>query len=311
MTDAAAISGIVACPRCHRPLRPDGYSLSCPACDRVFEPNRYGYFDFIIEPGLHEIEPVTETYATIQHECGERVYEEYLRGYFSREAGKRILDVGCGLGRGITRLLEDGYHAYGVDLPHLSRFWSRAANSPLHFFCGGASHLPFADNFFDVVYSLGVIEHIGTAIGHCTLAWDYLEKRREFASEMLRVTRAGGRILLSCPNKQFPVDIQHGPRDALSPRARVRSFLFAKTGLNFHPSWGKYHLLSYPEARRLFFESGEARTFRPQSLKGFFGFSRVRPEALKSLATFYCNHLPGFLLPTFFNPYLLVEIRKS
>jgi SAM-dependent methyltransferase len=310
MVDITEISKTLVCPQCHLPLVPGENSLRCEVCNQVFVANRYEYFDFILNSTLYGVESVTEDYATIQHECGDRVYEEYIKGYLSREPFSRVLDVGCGIGRGIMKLLEEGYEAYGVDLPNLSRFWSKARNDPDHFFCCDAAHLPFPDNFFDVIFSLGVIEHIGTQIGHCTLVNHCDKERQKYANEILRVTRPRGRILISCPNKHFPIDIQHGPRDVLSPPSRLRSFLFEKTGLNVHPTWGRYHLLSYSETERLFCKHGGARAFYPQRLKGFFAFTRIRPLAFRRLVTLYCNHLPRFLLPTFFNPYVLVEIRK-
>jgi SAM-dependent methyltransferase len=56
-------------------------------------------------------------------------------------------------------------------------------------------HLPFADHAFDVVLSNEVIEHV---------ADDALSAR-----EMVRVLRTGGRIVLFCPNRWYPVE-QHG-----------------------------------------------------------------------------------------------------
>jgi SAM-dependent methyltransferase len=310
MVDINGISKTAVCPRCHLPLAPRGNSLHCAACNRSFATNRHGYLDFITDSSLSQVKSVTYEYAAIQHECGDRVYREYIRDYLFREPFGRVLDVGCGLGRGIVKLLEGGYNAYGVDLPSLSPFWAAARNNPLHFFCCDAAHLPFPDNFFDAVFSLGVIEHIGTQVGHCTLADDYRQKRQQYANEILRVTRPNGRILISCPNKNFPVDIQHGPSDALGPPSRVRSFLFEKTGLNVHRAWGRYHLLSYSETTRLFCQNGGARLFKPQPLKGLFAFTQVKPRAFQRLAALYCTHLPHLLLPTFLNPYMLAEIRK-
>jgi len=310
IADITRISKITVCPRCHHSLIPAKNSLRCEVCNCVFGTNRYGYLDFILDPTLYQIESVTEEYATIQHECGDRLYDEYIRDYLFRERFSRVLDVGCGLGRGIVRLLEEGYDAHGVDLPNLSRFWSEVRNDPFHFFCSDAAHLPFPDDYFDTVLSLGVIEHIGTQIGHCTLASHYRKERENYVKEILRVAKPNARILISCPNKHFPLDIQHGPRDVLSSPSRLRSYLFKKTGLNVHPMWGRYHLLSYAETKRLFCKNGGARTFYPQPLKGIFAFTRIRPPALRRLAALYCDHLPRFLLSTFVNPYMLTEIRK-
>jgi SAM-dependent methyltransferase len=55
--------------------------------------------------------------------------------------------------------------------------------------------LPFAANTFDLVFSNEVIEHV--------------ENDALYAAEMVRVVKPGGRILLFCPNRWYPVE-QHG-----------------------------------------------------------------------------------------------------
>jgi SAM-dependent methyltransferase len=252
-----------------------------------------------------------EDYFKDQEHSGLRVFQEYLLPLLlTGGAVKTVLDVGCGMGQGIRQLDLNGSEAYGVDLPCYSPFWAQAGLESTRFMCADACSLPFSDNFFDFVYSLGVIEHIGTVIGHCTLRPDYQEKRKAYARELLRVTKEGGRIIIACPNKTFPADVQHGPTDALSPKAPFRSFICRKTGLNFHKIWGTHHLLSYAEARRLFHS---CTSFTALPLRGYFGFGKfqrgwLRPFA--SMARWYVNSLPEGLRTSPLNPYLLVEVRK-
>lgn len=152
-----------------------------------------------------------------------------------------------------------------------------------------------------------MIEHIGTVDGHAMLSSNYEEARQAYANEIIRVTKPGGRILVACPNKSFPIDIQHGCK------GRIRGYIYKRTGLNIHQIWGKYHLLSYAETRNLFCLQGGAHSFKPLPLKGYLGFGRFESGFLKpfaQLAKLYMNNLPNFLRPTFANPYILVEIRK-
>ncbi len=303
---------VLVCANCHTALIKDRDNFSCGKCGSHFSRNKYGY----IVTTESDIDSTTEEYAHSQESSGKRVYDDYLKPYLLRETVERVLDVGCGTGQMTNCLIKDGYDAYGIDIPNLSKHWAKAGNSPQRFFCADATQLPFPENSLDVTYSLGVIEHIGTSLGHCTLASNYRKARQKYADEIMRVTKTGGRILISCPNKSFPVDLQHGVRDALTPITignRLRYYILEKTGISLHPTWGKFHLLSYSECRSLFCKNNTYRSFKPLPLKGYFGFSKFQSgfiKPFKILASTYVNNLPRFLRSSFLNPYMLVEIRK-
>ena len=55
--------------------------------------------------------------------------------------------------------------------------------------------MPFGDNTFDLAFSNEVIEHV--------------QDDAIYAAEMVRVVKPGGKILLFCPNRWYPVE-QHG-----------------------------------------------------------------------------------------------------
>jgi SAM-dependent methyltransferase len=283
----------------------------CENCRHAYKRNRFGYLELLSE-SPHAACP-GEDYVHDQKVAGDRVFIRYLKPLFEREPFETVLEVGCGVGTVVNLFAEAGTDAYGIDLPVLSSIWAGEGNDPRRFVCGDATNLPFSDNHFDVVYSMGVIEHIGTAIGHCTLACGYEAKRAQFARELVRVTKPGGRIVVSCPNKSFPIDILHGPRDEVGPPYRLRSFLFDRTRLNIHKTWGEYHLLSYKEIRELFCKHAGASELECLPLRGYFGFgmfakSLLRPFAF--LAKGFVNNIPRPMLPTFFNPYVMVQIRK-
>ncbi len=303
---------ILVCPSCHGHLD-TSQIIECRQCNILFRRNQYGFIEFVEDQSTTEKDTTSNKYAKIQEFCGTKVYHDYLKPFLLREPCHRILDVGCGIGKGISILRADGYDAYGVDLPCLSKFWDDVDNNPSYFFCCDTASLPFPDNFFDAVYSLGVIEHIGTVIGHCTLSDNYWEARQQYANEILRVTKLGGRILIASPNKSFPIDVQHGPSDQWSPKYTVRNYIFNKTGMNIHRTWGKYHLLSYSEIKRLFGTSGGTQTLEALPLKGYFGFSNFQTGFLKiflTLVQLYLNNLPKLLRSSFLNPYILLQIKK-
>lgn len=54
--------------------------------------------------------------------------------YLQKELFSTVLDMGCGIGKGISRLRKLGFEAYGIDLPDLSPFWSKYGNDPKAFF---------------------------------------------------------------------------------------------------------------------------------------------------------------------------------
>jgi ubiquinone/menaquinone biosynthesis C-methylase UbiE len=82
---------------------------------------------------------------------------------FTRHSGKSILEVGVGAGTDHLQWAKAGAKCYGVDLTakaikttqaHLSIYGLQSCLQQID-----AEELPFPDNFFDVVYSWGVIHH--------------------------------------------------------------------------------------------------------------------------------------------------------
>ena len=105
-----------------------------------------------------------------------------------------LLEIGCGVGRYVEKL--GGMTKLTVGLEYEPER-ARAAEKRLP---GGvvnaaAEDLPFVDGAFDVVLSNEVIEHVDDDV--------------RAAREMVRVLAKGGRIVLFCPNRWYPVE-QHG-----------------------------------------------------------------------------------------------------
>ena len=101
-----------------------------------------------------------------------------MRQYVSLE-GKRILDVGCGLGMYVKRFRDFSEAVYGVDVD-----LERAAEA-----------LPFPSGCFDVVLLNEVIEHV--------------EDDRQAVREAYRVAKAGGKVVIFAPNRLYPFET-HG-----------------------------------------------------------------------------------------------------
>ena len=105
----------------------------------------------------------------------------------------RILDNGCGLGTYLKAFAPYSQQRFGLEI-ELDRAIS-ALKSSEGVIQGVGEHIPFVDDTFDLVFSNEVIEHV--------------QNDAHYAAEMARVTRPGGRIVLFCPNRWYPVE-QHG-----------------------------------------------------------------------------------------------------
>jgi len=105
----------------------------------------------------------------------------------------RILDIGCGIGTYVRRFRTYSDDVYGVDVEP-DRVEEASQTLPNISLAPG-EHLPFPDDFFDVVFSNEVIEHV--------------EDDRQTIREAVRVTRPGGTIVIFAPNRLYPFET-HG-----------------------------------------------------------------------------------------------------
>ncbi len=95
-------------------------------------------------------------------------YESYApwmreRVRFEAQAGKRLLEIGPGLGTDHAEFARAGAQVFALDLTatHLRLTRERFATEGLttRLVRGDAERLPFADGTFDTVYAFGVIHH--------------------------------------------------------------------------------------------------------------------------------------------------------
>ncbi|MBN1640436.1 MAG: class I SAM-dependent methyltransferase [Anaerolineae bacterium] len=115
-----------------------------------------------------------------------------VRRYVSLE-GKRILDIGCGLGMYTEAFRRYTPDVFGTEVEH-----ERARHAAARAACvvqAVGEALPFRSNAFDVVYSHEVLEHVSDD--------------RQVVREAVRVTRPGGAIVIYVPNRLWPFET-HG-----------------------------------------------------------------------------------------------------
>jgi SAM-dependent methyltransferase len=108
-------------------------------------------------------------------------------------ADGRILDSGCGLGAYLNAFAPYSDLRFGHDVEHERLVAAIPRATGIVQSVG--ENLPFADDVFDFVFSNEVIEHV--------------DNDAQYTREMVRVTKPGGRLLIFCPNRWYPVE-QHG-----------------------------------------------------------------------------------------------------
>ena len=100
----------------------------------------------------------------------------------------KFLDIGCGAGAALRFCEQHGLRCFGFDISARAIKLSRHATKAETLIADGEM-LPYQSEFFDVVSSLGSIEHFSS-----------VERGLE---ETGRVTKEGGQILLVVPNSYW------------------------------------------------------------------------------------------------------------
>ena len=104
-----------------------------------------------------------------------------------------ILEDGCGVGAYLARLAAAAQHAVGLEI-EFDRLREARQLGP-DGVNGVGEALPFPTDSFDLVLSHEVIEHV--------------QDDRQAVSEIVRVLKPGGRLVLFCPNRGYPFET-HG-----------------------------------------------------------------------------------------------------
>lgn len=107
--------------------------------------------------------------------------------------GRRVLDVGSGLGMYTAAFLRETEHVFGVEIEHERAVEARSRAKGMVQAVGEC--LPFAGESFDIVFSHEVLEHV--------------EDDRACVVEMARVLRPGGHLAVFVPNRLYAFET-HG-----------------------------------------------------------------------------------------------------
>jgi SAM-dependent methyltransferase len=107
--------------------------------------------------------------------------------------GRRILDMGCGVGAFVRRLGEYSDEVYGTDIDRerVAEGTEEVPNLGL----AVCEQLPFADDTFDVIILHEVLEHV--------------TDDQQTLREARRVLAPDGKVVVFCPNRLYPFET-HG-----------------------------------------------------------------------------------------------------
>lgn len=131
---------------------------------------------------------------------------KYIIDRFKLKTGSRILDNGCGRGDFLDGFRRNGMNAHGCDLE--ATLINKDREQIIY---GGVDfeidNLPFPDDYFDLVFTKSVIEHI--------------HKPFHYLKEMKRVLKPGGRIVVMVPDWQSCMYIFYDDCTHVQPYTKV------------------------------------------------------------------------------------------
>jgi SAM-dependent methyltransferase len=122
--------------------------------------------------------------------CIEKVLDHFRRARATRitnyiEPPAKILDIGCGNGRFLNYLINQGFDGYGIELP--GKAAERAGKIlGLNLKVGRLTRQDYSENFFDSICMWHVFEH--------------LAEPRETLHIIQKILRPGGYLMMSLPN---------------------------------------------------------------------------------------------------------------
>jgi len=244
--------------------------------------------------------------------CYEEDSNEYTTNHFwiplfkdtlKAKQGATLLSIGCGIGREVDMLNQAGLNCIGIDNGNRAKIWP-AREYGNHLIMANGMHLPFPQETFDYVFCGCVFPHVGVVGDSAQVKDNYFEERAKLASEMSRVLKPGGKIIMASPNRLFPFDLFHG-REAGSYTPRFN-----------RP--GERNLLSYRDYKKIFLSNSVTKS-RLLPVTGYWGFVRSK-SSLKGLLLgmpirFIFNLIStktfAFLRGTAISPWLTVQFQKN
>lgn len=130
---------------------------------------------------------------SIAERMQDRVLKKVLK--LLSDKGGLLLDIGCGRGRYLSALCRQGFNTVGMDFSlEMLRIASRRGGSAnISLVNGEGTTLPFKSDAFDFVLCIDMLHHLPTS-----------QDRGKLLSEISRVLKMGGEMILEIKNKSNP-----------------------------------------------------------------------------------------------------------
>lgn len=237
-------------------------------------------------PGIKhsQAEPGTKEFLDeLEHKRYTRHYAYLLEeAEFGAHRGKKVLEIGCGMGIDLMQFAKGGAVVTGIDLTDKA-----IRNAKAHFGHRGltgtfrtmnSEKLDFPDNTFDVVYSFGVLHHT-------------LDTQKAI-NEVHRVLKPGGKSIIMLYHKGFryylKIHLYYGVLKGEYLKYGIKDLVNQRTEEFFHSPITRVYTRSAAKALFGRFSKIEsANAFRIDDnfwvLGKFFQFSDYLPKAVRRL----------------------------
>lgn len=292
----------LVCPRCHAALRAGESSLLCTDCGADYQ-FADGFPDLIV--GERFEDETTSEKMAYEENSNADLTNNYLLPLFRKlwpSGNARLLSLGCGTGVDVDLVNAAGFECIGIECGKRAAVWKNREQKHRLLLANG-KRLPFSDATFDAVFCGCVFPHVGVVGDSSVTAHDCYAQRLSLAKDMSRVLTPDGYVLVSSPNRHFPLDLFHGRGEGrLAPKVNWPTSRF---------------LLSVSDYAAMFREAGCLGPVRSLPVTNYWGFIRSR-RSLKGFvlglpvrSLFWATSNFSLLRGSFIDPWLVVLIQKS
>jgi len=188
---------------------------------------------------------------------------EFINNLVSDGIRKNILDLGCGIGI-ISSQFDNNYDKYGLEVSEDSANYAKKYIPNIHH--GELTKHTYKDDFFDVVFSYHVIEHVSDPV--------------EFVKNIHRIMKTNGNLVIGTPNFDCAMARRFGDNFRLL-HDKTHISLFSDFSLrDMLEDYGfQVNKIEYP-----FFET---EYFNNENLMRLYDTSKVSPPFYGNFMTIY------------------------